>query len=716
LQLLIILGFAMNSNKTVESVKANDLFKGLDFDSLNIPFDAKNFIEFKEGDLIYSSGQPSDFVYLLIDGDVKIKLNAIKRLFFKSPNEYFGETEVLQSESRNSSAVANKDCLIYKIEENLFNKFHNESSSLSAAALPEEKQESIENPVIPPVAEPINETANVYLPMEPEIVSLDTIADTSPQYETAEELNKFELPVEPEKVSLDNLVDNNPRFETTEELNKIELPAEPEKVSLNNFVDIRPKYETTIDLDKIEIPHYEQEPDLDAFIQKKYLENDNKSLKSKLIDDPDDMTNWVITEGSLEEVSGNKNQLSVSEKSNVSDAFSSRSSSTTNSGNEFNYENNSQKISLPRLSGDINKTAKDILEYLLNKTNSQDGAIYLFSQDSQMLEEIYQTNQSIYKSKKSIKEGITALAAKEKEIRYAVSFLNDINFNQEVDRPNDFAGESLIIIPFVDDKKNLLGIAQIGSNETMFTKDEQRKIKEYVSYCSKVLQQSLTSGSKTISVSKSDLYQVSSFIMKDVKAPLLTIKHYSSILSRFDLPEEVKRVISLLSSQATSVIDLLQSSIDFSEKNTKTKLEVVGFNEVMDNNLTLLSDYVESRNVKLFKKLGEDVKIKIDTRKFYVACYYISRFACDMMKQGGNLYFSSQVDDAKVMLTIKDESKIEGNENEQKFFDPSYTGSNGENLGLSLAITKFIIESMNGSINLQPSDSGTSYLVSFPVS
>lgn len=220
----------------------------------------------------------------------------------------------------------------------------------------------------------------------------------------------------------------------------------------------------------------------------------------------------------------------------------------------------------------------------------------------------------------------------------------------------------------------------------------------------------------TFSSSISDLSQVSNFIIKDVKAPLLTIKHYSSILSRFDLPEEVKRVISLLSSQATSVIDLLQSSIDFSEKNTKTKLEVVGFNEVMDNNLTLLSDYVESRNVKLFKKLGEDVKIKIDTRKFYVACYYISRFACDMMKQGGNLYFSSQVDDAKVRLTIKDESKIEGNEHEQKFFDPSYTGSNGENLGLSLAITKFIIESMNGSINLQPSDSGTSYLVSFPVS
>ena len=535
----------MNSNKTIESVKANDLFKGLDFDSLNIPFDVKNFIEFKEGDLIYSSGQPSDFAYLLIDGEVKIKLNAIKRLFFKSPNEFFGETEVLQNEPRNSSAVANKDCLIYKIEENLFNKFHNESSSLSSAALPEEKQESIENPVIPPVAEPINETANVDLPMEPE------------------------------KVSLNNLVDNCPQFETTEELNKIELPAQPEKVSLNNLVDIKPKYETTIDLDKIEIPHYEQEPDLDAFIQKKYLENDNKSLKSKLIDDPDDMTNWVITEGSLETVSESYSQSSTLRKSEAANNISS---------------------------------AANIIKDLSSESVSAFG------------------------------------------------------FNK--------------------------------SSSTQISSETEH----------------------TVSSSISNLSQVSNFIIKDVKSPLLTIKHYSSILSRFDLPEEVKRVISLLSSQATSVIDLLQSSIDFSEKNTKTKLEVVGFNEVMDNNLTLLSDYVESRNVKLFKKLGEDVKIKIDTRKFYVACYYVARFACDMMKQGGNLYFSSQVNDAKLMLTIKDENKIELNDNVQKLFDPSYMGSNGENLGLSLAITKFIIESMNGSISLEPSDSGISYLVSFPVS
>ena len=637
----------MNSNKSIEAVKSNNLFKGLDFASLNIPFDTKNFLEFKEGDLIYSSGQPSNFVYLLINGEVKVKLNSIKRLFFKSPNEFFGETEVMQKEQRSSSALANSDCLIYKIDESLVSKLLNDSSLLSGNLLNESKKEVIENKIVP---------------------------------------------AEPESVN---------------KIPELNLQTGTLQVESINLVDIKPKYETSIDLDNIEIKPYEQEPDLDAFIQQKYLENDNKSLKSNMIDDPDDMTNWVISEGSLEEFSG---------KSKTVNSNFSASTPAKIFENKLGSGIDSKKPTLPQPSNDINKIAKDILDYLLQKTDSQIGAIYLFSQDSQMFEEIYQTNESIYKCKISIKDGITGIAAKQKEIKFAISFLNDVNYNQEIDRPNGFVGETLIVIPFVDDKNNLLGIAQIGSDETMFTKDEERKVKEYTNQCSKILQQSLAFGSKTSISKKSELSQISNFIMQDVKAPLLTIKHYSSILSRFDLPEEVKRVISLLSSQANSVIDLLQSSIDFSEKNSKTKLELVDFNEVMDNNLILLSDYVESRNVKLFKKLGEDAKIKVDTRKFYVACYYIARFACDMMKHGGNLYFSSLLEDTKVVLHIADGNKIDKNDLLEKVFDPGYTNSNGESLGLSLAIAKFNIESLNGSINLQSSESGTSYLISIPVS
>ena len=641
----------MNMTKNMDSIKSNNLFKGVDFSSLSFPFDVKNFEELKEGDLIYSAGEPANFIYLLIEGEVKVKLTSVKRLFFKSSNDFFGESEVLENTARNSSALANGNCVFYKIDNSLLSRLLNDSSPLRANLLFDRKRDE----------------------------------------EIKDEITAKEEP-------------------TVKKL-AVDIKADTVKIDINKEVEAKPKFGKTIDINKIEIHPFQQEPDLDSFIQQKYLENDNKSLKTQLIDDPDDMSNWVITEKPLDTVPF-KNEPAVEH----SEKKSSPQEISVSSHNPNQPKTSVDEVKILTPSSDIKQISKEILESLLDKTGSKVGALYLFSPESLMLEEIYQTNESIANEKKSIKSGITGLVTQEKEIRFAVSFLNDINYNQEIDRPNGFVGETLIFIPFVDDKNNILGIAQVGSNITMFTKAEEQKLKEYSSYCSKILQQSLNLKPNAVFESKSELNQISSFIMQDVKAPLLTIKHYSSILSRFDLPEEVKKVITLLSSQTNSIIDILQASIDFSEKNTKNKLEVVNFDETMNHILTVLSDYVESRNVKLFKKLSCDVKVKIDPRKFLVACYYISRFACDLMKQGGNLYFSCQEESANAVLTIKDENKFIKSNHLENIFNPAFNNDIDEKIGLSLAISKFIIESMDGTIKISIDDSGTSYSVSIPTS
>jgi len=505
MKLLIISGFAMNSNKTIESIKSNDLFKDLDFASLNIPFDAKNFLEFKEGDLIYSSNQSAEFIYLLINGEVKIKLNSLKRLFFKSPNEYFGETEVLHKELRGSSAVANSDCLLYQMEESLLSKLINDSSEIRAVLLYNDNNGS-------------NEVHN------------------------------------------SNILD-----EVNKKISEVELIAEPAKIDINQINDFSPTFDTTAVIDTSEAEYFRSEPGLDSYTQDRYIEKDNKSLKSQFLDDPEEMSNWVITEENIDAV--------LEENKSVAD----HQTETVTT-----IENN------------------ETLNYSIDNSDS--------------------LNQSIL---------------------------------TEYQNKND---------------------------------------------------------------DPSELAQLANFIMQDVKAPLLTVKHYSSILSRFDLSEEVKKVVALISAQTNSVIDLLQASIDFSEQNIKNKLESLSFNELMNNNLTLLSDYVESRNVKLFKKLGDDANVKIDSRKFYVACYYIARFSCDLMKHGGNLYFSTKVENNSVILIVKDENKVLNNETIKQVFDTNFSHDGITKAGLSLAISKFLIESMHCTLELQSSGSETNYIVSIPVS
>jgi K+-sensing histidine kinase KdpD len=78
------------------------------------------------------------------------------------------------------------------------------------------------------------------------------------------------------------------------------------------------------------------------------------------------------------------------------------------------------------------------------------------------------------------------------------------------------------------------------------------------------------------------------------------------------------------------------------------------------------------------------------------------------------LYFSSQIENSNIVLSIKDGNKIAPNDLE-KVFDPGFAVGTNENLGPSLAISKFIIESMNCSIKLEASETGTTYLVSIPI-
>ena len=648
----------MSSNKYLEAIKDNDLFRGIDLNSINFSYESKRLAEFKEGDLVYSSGDPSDSVYLILDGEVKLKLTNLKRLFYKNAKEFVGEREIISGTERNSSALANSNCTLYKIDSDILKKLLETSPDLRSRL-------KVDGDI--PSDKP-----------EPEVVVPESIKDKT-------------TPI---------------------------LPVEPQKFDLNQFKDFETSSKQVVDIDNIKVSHYEQEPNLDDIIQQKYLQSDNKSLKTQLLDDPDDLGNWVITENIVDKSQPTQKKTNndnekievdeiISSQMNHESEVISHASSSTQAHNDLISD-----------TGDLHLNAKNIIEFLLHKTYSQIGALYILSADKTHLEELYQTNESIYKGKKSLKDGITGIAAKEKKIKFAVSYAKDINFDPETDLPNEFTGETIMFIPFVDEKNEFIGIAQLGTNETVFTKTEENEIKD----CAVKLTHLLKPVKKPVQKSSvkvgsyTDISKFAKFLLQDVKAPLLTVRHYSSILSRFDLSEEVQKVITLLSAQTTTVIDLVQSAIDYSEKNSKVKLETISFNEFMDQTLTFLSDYVESRNVKLFKKLGPDTMVKIDSRKFYVACFYISKFACDVMKSGGNIYFSSNIIDNTLLLTVKDENKTIQELDVDSLFNPNLFNDHGENIGLSLSIAKFIIESMNANMKLQFNNPGLLYQISIPVS
>jgi|GEM_PF-1409841 len=651
---------------SIDSLRSNILFNNKDFSSLKFPFNPKNFMEIKEGSLIYKTGDLSDSVYLIVNGEVKLKNINSKKLTSKSVNDYFGEPEVLDDSPRISSAMANTNCIIYQLDGTTFKDIFNESEKI--------------NPDIPVDDLSFSETI----------------------------LDKIDLGFNIDKTDVDTTLSN------TMDGNN------PDADSLLN------SYDSLIEeMATIENQETIDEADLETLITDDGKINES-DLNDKLVDEynfPDhsEMNN-IIEDEEIKQHS--ENEAGIVAQINES-YFNTDEQMKEYVNNDFKkYE------SLLKPSADSKKTAKDILHFLLEQTDSNTGAFYIYNPGDNRLEDFYQTSESFYKTKKSLNNGITSLVAKDKKIRIVTSYLNDSNFNAEIDLPNDFTGNTIIFIPIVSNENNLLAIVQIGSNQDDFTKDEEISIEQAARYCSIVYQKSLESVQPLIenqeynlgsilestsdSNSSTDLSLIANFILQDVKAPLTNIKNYSAILSKYQLPDEVRKVIALISAQSTSIIDLIQSSIDYSESNNNFNFEVINFNDALNQILTLLSDYAESRNVKLFKKLSDDVNVNIDVHKLYVACYYISKFACDLMQGNGKLYFSSYVDNQNIILKIKDESKGITDDFINNIFKIPVFETKEDISVLGLKIAKYLAGVMNAELIIESSETGISYLISIP--
>jgi two-component system sporulation sensor kinase A len=128
-----------------------------------------------------------------------------------------------------------------------------------------------------------------------------------------------------------------------------------------------------------------------------------------------------------------------------------------------------------------------------------------------------------------------------------------------------------------------------------------------------------------------------------------------------------------------------------------------------------LSEYVETRNVKLYKKIGSDAIVNIDSDKFYQACFQIARNACDAMPDGGNLYVTLKKEEELMKLEFRDEGAGIPLSIKEEVFEPFLSHGKPAGVGLGLTIAEKIIKDHNGSIRAEGEmGEGTTIVISIP--
>lgn len=96
-------------------LKRNTIFNSVDQSFVDSFIKAKNFFIAKEGTLLYSCDDESTEMYLIAEGEVKIKFCDQRNIEYRFLLDFFGEKEIMDKTKRVSFAIANKDCILYKI-------------------------------------------------------------------------------------------------------------------------------------------------------------------------------------------------------------------------------------------------------------------------------------------------------------------------------------------------------------------------------------------------------------------------------------------------------------------------------------------------------------------------------------------------------------------------------------------------------------------------
>lgn len=657
----------MPITRTTRDIRTNKLFTGIKESVLNTFFDQKELKEAREGEIIYRTGDQSNSLYLIVKGEARVKFPSHSYISNKILNDFFGEKEINDDTKRISTAMAFTRLLYYKIEKPILYSIFKKS---------------------PSIEDNFRKFGEFKLP-EP---SLD-----------AE--RKFNIAERDKPISFKAFANGN----KSDEEKKSE--KEPPPVQTQQLL-----------------------PDLD--------------LMEKSIEQEDEFTieDNLELEQALEELS----ELAIQDDSDISDSFTTENEEvvpeideqTSNSdlketeNRTFTFKSNDEVKTLPVESG-INREIVRKIFLALNRIfsginiidlikNSKRSIRDLLSSESADLIFVEEKKSSMHriitqegKSKTEyfeITDGLTGACALRKSPINFDRPSEDSRFNSKIDYPGPARMKRILYFPVLSDVGETVAVIQAARDNKKYTDDEV----SYLTMISKQLETAI-SRTKTLEslLNKEKLNsgkKLRDVITKEIHIPVEIIDSYTKILSSKNLPPDTDDIVRMLQKQAASVIDLTDSMLKVLLDEISLETSKVHFNEFIDDVLELLSEYCETQEVKLFKKIGDGAVVEIDRAKLYTAIFQLIKACVADCRDAGKIYFSTELSADKILLSIQNEGKGIIVFPDGEILDYFYYKEKIKDDDVHLLLAKKIINAHSGNIEVESIKGvGSTFRVLIPV-
>lgn len=661
----------MSQNKDSILIAGNKLFAGINEAELKINFSSKNLTAIKEGEVIFQNGGSSEDIYLLIDGEVKIKFpnpNGAPIIETKNKNDFFGEKEFIEKTPRKSSAVAETNCLLFILNRSEYNE-------LTALNPLIKKNQPLEN---------IDASSQKYF------------SDSAFRHNS-----RKQWVIEPEAVVKehhDEVQLNNIDDEIVEpELEEISAPEDIKDdeslVSMEDIVDTKTE------------DHVERKE-----------EKDESNLEWNFNSLPPEENNPLPARDFVQETSESPTSWDFSEYSPPSEEKEPAI---------FEYEQNINEIqfyeiidAIKRINSNlqIGKVSEQTIKETIYLTGAERGRIYFKDKNENDFYGLVPGTNEKNEIRIKINEGITGTSAAENIIINIQNPTDDSRYSSEVDNPGEDNLENLLSFPISNEQGEVIAILELfNSPKIIFGKEEINLLSRLSPIIAQAIENSCATTVSTNDSQFPAVSRITNFLIGDLNSAITLIKNYSDIIKKKNIAVEINPILTMISNQADLINDSLSSMMNFITGDNNLTLRKENINSLMNDTVSMLAEYAELRKVKLYKKITGNISIMIDKKEFFQACFQITKNACDAMPEGGEIFIITKTADDSASIEFRDTGTGIPEEIQSKIFEPFFSFGKNNNTGLGLSIAEKIIRNHGGNIFVSKSEgAGAIFSITLP--
>lgn len=270
---------------------------------------------------------------------------------------------------------------------------------------------------------------------------------------------------------------------------------------------------------------------------------------------------------------------------------------------------------------------------------------------------------------------------------------------------NIYTGE-----PITEDRVSLLTMFANQAALAIENAETYKRLKEKINQLTEA-QQKLISSEKLAAIGL-----MASYIAHEIRNPLVTIGGFAKSLSCFNFEDpKIKADIDIIYDEVRRLEKILNNLMDLSKPPVPEKTNV-RISEIVDGTCTLMENYLNEKNISLYKKFEPDIpQISADPGQIKQVVLNILKNAVESMPGGGDLIIEIKTAGESTKINITDTGKGMMEDALKDIFKPFCT-TKSSGTGIGMAISFKIIEDHGGNIDVKSEcGKGTTMSISLPI-